>query len=119
MPGMQTEKYKEILEAEKLVLETELASVGVKNPAVPGDWEARGTEQGSEPDVIDQADTIKSYEENEGIERDLEARYDHVLAALARIADGTYGTCSVCGAPIEADMLAANPAATTCKAHLK
>ncbi len=35
-------------------------------------------------------------------------------AALARIADGTYGTCEICGQPIEAERLAAMPEARTC-----
>jgi RNA polymerase-binding transcription factor DksA len=115
---MNTADFKSRLEAEKKTLEHELASVGKKNPASPGDYEAVGSEQGSEPDILDQAKVTQSYEENEGIERDLEARYDQVRAALARIEDGTYGKCSVCGEAIEADRLEANPAASTCKAHL-
>jgi RNA polymerase-binding transcription factor DksA len=35
-------------------------------------------------------------------------------AALARLADGSYGTCRVCGQPIGAGRLAARPAARTC-----
>jgi RNA polymerase-binding transcription factor DksA len=115
---MNTAHYREKLEGEKARLEAELAGVGRRNPTVPGDWEAAPTETGSEPDVVDQADTITSYETNEGILRTLEERYDSVLAALARIAAGTYGKCSVCGKSIESERLAADPAATTCKAHL-
>lgn len=37
-----------------------------------------------------------------------------VDAALARLADGTYGGCERCGHPIPADRLAARPTATTC-----
>ncbi len=35
-------------------------------------------------------------------------------AALGRLADGSYGTCTVCGRPIAAQRLAARPAASTC-----
>src|SRR5215831_7028700 len=35
-------------------------------------------------------------------------------AALARLADGSYGTCQACGQPIGAARLAARPAARTC-----
>ena len=35
-------------------------------------------------------------------------------AALARLADGSYGTCQTCGQPISAERLAARPAARTC-----
>ena len=35
-------------------------------------------------------------------------------AALARLADGSYGTCQTCGQPIGAERLTARPAARTC-----
>ena len=35
-------------------------------------------------------------------------------AALARLADGSYGICQVCGARIRAERLAARPMARTC-----
>lgn len=38
-------------------------------------------------------------------------------AALARLADGTWGRCAVCGEPIPAGRLEARPTATTCLAH--
>ena len=34
--------------------------------------------------------------------------------ALARVADGTYGTCVVCGGPIAPGRLEARPTAATC-----
>jgi RNA polymerase-binding transcription factor DksA len=37
-----------------------------------------------------------------------------IQAALARLADGSYGNCQVCGARISAGRLAARPAARTC-----
>jgi DnaK suppressor protein len=35
-------------------------------------------------------------------------------AALARVADGSYGSCERCGQPVGAERLAARPAATLC-----
>ncbi|GMA88531.1 hypothetical protein GCM10025868_37810 [Angustibacter aerolatus] len=35
-------------------------------------------------------------------------------AAAARVAEGGYGVCEVCGAPIPAGRLEARPTATTC-----
>ncbi len=116
---MNTAHYQEKLEEEKQKLEEEMQSVGRKNPNVPGDYEPMGSTRGAEADEIDQADVIASFENNEGILRDLEARYDVVLSALERIEKGTYGTCIVSGEKIEADRLDADPAATTCKKHLK
>jgi RNA polymerase-binding protein DksA len=35
-------------------------------------------------------------------------------AAISRLDDGTYGTCTRCGQPVGEDRLAARPAAATC-----
>ncbi len=43
-----------------------------------------------------------------------ERRIVELDRALSRLADGTYGTCVVCGRPIGADRLEARPDATTC-----
>ena len=37
-----------------------------------------------------------------------------IRAALARLADGSYGICQACGTRISAERLAARPAARTC-----
>lgn len=113
-----TSAHKALLEAEKAKLEGELASIGRKNPSNPADWEAVPSETGQEPDPTDAADMIEDFEANTAILKDLEARYQDVLAALKHIEEGTYGTCLVGGEPIEAERLAADPAATTCLAHV-
>ncbi len=43
-----------------------------------------------------------------------QAHLAQIDAALARLADGSYGTCVVCGRPIGAARLEARPAAATC-----
>ncbi len=115
---MNTEPYRARLEEEKVTLEAELASVGRRNPENPNDWEAIPQETGQESDPNDAADLISHFEDNTAILKDLEIRYNEVKEALARIEEGTYGTCVISGEPIEEDRLAADPAATTCKAHL-
>jgi RNA polymerase-binding transcription factor DksA len=45
------------------------------------------------------------------------AMLDDVRRARRAIADGTYGTCEVCGEPIPVDRLEARPWATRCVAH--
>ena len=49
--------------------------------------------------------------------RAAERQLVEVDAAVARVHDGTYGVCSVCGAPIPAGRLEARPTTTTCVAH--
>ena len=115
---MDTAPYKEILEKEKTRLEEELGSVGRRNPSNPADWEALPETTGQEADPNDAADLIEGYEANTAILKELETRYNEVLAALARIDAGTYGICTVSGEEIEPERLAADPAAQTCKAHI-
>ncbi len=115
---MQTDTYKERLVEEKARLEEQLGSIGRRNPSNLNDWEPIPQEVGQEPDPIDAADLIEGFEENAAILKDLEIRYNNVLAALARIEKGTYGICEVSGEQIEGARLAADPAATTCVAHI-
>jgi RNA polymerase-binding transcription factor DksA len=46
--------------------------------------------------------------------RAAEAELDALDAAAARVADGTYDVCEVCGGSIGAERLAAMPATTVC-----
>lgn len=115
---MKTEHFRKKLEAEKAKLEIEMGSVGRRNLAVPGDWEAIPSETGTEADLVDQADVVMSRETNTAILADLEARYDSILSALSRIENKTYGKCEVCGEKIEEERLEADPSATTCKKDL-
>ena len=115
---MRTEQFKKKLEAEKAKLESEMGTVGRRNPAVPNDWEPMPTETGTESDLADQADVMMNRESNSAILADLEARYDTILSALERITKRTYGKCEVCGKEIGEARLTADPAATTCVEHL-
>ncbi len=115
---METEYFQKKLEEEKEKLESEMANIGRRNPAVPNDWEPVPPETGAESDFVDQANKIISQENSAAILADLEARYDLVLEALARIKGKAYGKCAVCGNAIENARLEADPAATTCAKHL-
>lgn len=118
--SIDTTKYKTLLEAELKTVEGELKTVGRRNPANPNDWQA--TPNKGDIDEADEnitADKIENFEGNSAILKQLETRYNEVRAALLRIAKGTYGVCDVCKKPIEEKRLEANPAATTCMAHMK
>ncbi len=115
---MKREHFKKKLEAEKARLESEMGSVGRKNPSVPGDWEPIPTETGTEADLADQADVVMNRENNAAILADLEARYDTILSALGRLEHKTYGKCEVCHKIIIEARLEADPAATTCTEHM-
>ncbi len=111
--------YKDRLTEEKTRLEGELLTIGRRNPSNPADWEAVPPETGQEADPNDAADLIEGYEANTAILKDLEIRYNLVLAALARIDAGTYGICETGGEEIEEARLNADASARTCKAHIQ
>ncbi|MCB2076362.1 MAG: TraR/DksA family transcriptional regulator [Novosphingobium sp.] len=64
----------------------------------------------SEEQAIDLADD----EALEGVDDVLRAEIQQVRYALARIENGTYGTCAQCGEPIARERLQARPIATRC-----
>lgn len=114
-----TKHFEELLTKELASLEKELKSIGRKNPANPADWEAKPNKMDVMPaDSNEVADSIESYEENTGILKQLEIRYNEVKKALEKIKAGTYGLCEVDRKPIELARLEANPAATVCKEHI-
>ncbi|HVW71948.1 MAG TPA: TraR/DksA C4-type zinc finger protein [Candidatus Paceibacterota bacterium] len=114
---METTEYKQRLEAEKVKLEGELASVGRRNPDNKGDWETAAPEE-MEADPNDTATNMSEFGVNDAILTDLEKRLADVNDALARIENGSYGKCEVSGEAIEEDRLNADPAARTCKEHM-
>ncbi|MBX4209419.1 hypothetical protein KW799_01870, partial [Candidatus Parcubacteria bacterium] len=110
--------FKGKLETELKTLETELKSVGHKNPNNPKDWEPISNDVDIEAsDLADTADNIENYELNTAILKPLETQYNDVKLALDKIKKGAYGICEVDGTPIEKERLEANPAARTCLAH--
>ena len=96
-----TNTHKNLLEKELQTLESELKSVGRKNPDNPKDWEAKQDEMDTtRGDDNETADAIEDYEGNTAVLKELEIRFNEVKSALERIAKGTYGTCEVCKKPI-------------------
>ena len=120
MKNLDIKHFEEKLRTELATVEKELKSIGRKNPSNAADWEAK-------PDAMDTmasdsnevADSIESYEENTGILKQLEIRFNEIKAALLRVQSGKYGLCEVDQKPIETKRLEANPAATRCLKHMK
>ncbi|MDQ2649017.1 MAG: TraR/DksA C4-type zinc finger protein [Actinomycetota bacterium] len=55
--------------------------------------------------------------ENRSLANQLRTELDEVERALAKLDDGTYGTCEVCGNPIASARLEAMPATRFCIDH--
>lgn len=116
---LDTKHFKDALEKELSNLETELSSVGRKNPNNPADWEATESDNITpDADEADVADSMEVYQNNRGILDQLEIRLNNVKNALAKIGSDKFGICEVCGEKVEEDRLEANPAAATCKLHM-
>jgi RNA polymerase-binding transcription factor DksA len=117
--NMNTEEYKKKLEEEKILLESELETIGIKNPK-DNDWEAvpPPVEDGEDTDENDKADRFEDYEERSATLGTLETRLQDVILALGKIGTDKYGICEVSGEPIEPERLKANPAARTCSKHM-
>lgn len=64
--------------------------------------------------LADHATETFMRELDEGLEENVEHLLAEIDAALERIDDGTYGTCVVCGRPIDEERLQAVPYATLC-----
>ncbi len=110
------EEMRSALLAEKVRLESELGRFADKTE-VPGEYETRFEEIGTDRD--DNATEVEQYADNLALEGSLENRLSEVTAAIARIDDGTYGVCSVCGKDIEEGRLRAYPAGKECMTCLK
>ncbi len=109
-----------MLEAELELLTYELGSVGRVNPENKNDWEVVAADGNiDKAEIEERASEITDFEDRSSVEFALEERANKVKAALTRIDNDTYGACSVCTSPIEEARLHANPAATTCKAHME
>ena len=68
----------------------------------------------SDNHLADTASETYERELDEGLEEDAQGQLREVEAALARIDDGTYGTCSACGKSIPVERLEAVPWTTLC-----
>lgn len=66
----------------------------------------------------DVATEVETRMEDRGLADDVARQIADLDAALARIEDGTWGTCTVCGKAIDDERLEALPQATTCRDHM-
>ena len=113
-----TQKFKILLENEKVTLEDELKDIGKKSDTNPDDWDVVKKE---DVDTAEDAKVTGELEEQESASGEidqLEAQLKGVNDALKKIDGGSYGKCEVCGKEIENDRLEANPSARTCKSHM-
>src|SRR3989338_1575417 len=110
---METEKIKQLLEAEKEKLEKELETVATKDKNMEGNWNAKRMNM-EDSDMEEKADEVEEYDNRVSLEQSLEVKLLDVNAALAKIAGEKYGVCEKCGKEISTERLMVNPAAKLC-----
>src|SRR3989344_6647018 len=94
-------QLKTALEQEKKSLTEELASIAEPDKHLKGDWDAKYVNMGSEWD--DNAQEVTEYATRVPLEHNMELRLLEVNAALAKIDQGTFGVCEICGEAIPAE----------------
>jgi len=118
--AIDTQAYKAKLQVMLTELSEELKGIGIHDPTNTKNWIAvpEGVDA-NESDVDMVADVVEDWDERAALVAALETRYNNLTRALGKIEAGAYGMCEVCGNPIEAARLDANPAARTDIAHLE
>ena len=120
MENINTQYFKEKLEAELKILTEELQKIARINSSNPNDWEPiPAVMDTSESDKNEVSDRIEAFEENKALTKELEIRFFNIKNALKKIENGKYGICESTGEQIPIARLEANPAAKTCMEHLE
>ena len=116
---LDKKKLKEKLEQERDSLVSQMKDMGKFDPET-GDWEATPEDLGyRQSDQNDMADRFEDFEARSSMITVLKDRLQNILKALNMINQDSFGKCEICKKEIETDRLTANPAARTCKKHLK
>ena len=100
--------YRGLLELERAQLGNELSELGFAEGRTGLDYDAN---------FADTSQVTAERGEAEALAGQLKDRLAEVDAAIARIDDGTYGRCEVCGVAINPARLEAMPASRFCIDH--
>jgi DnaK suppressor protein len=109
--GVDLDRMRRELEGER---ERLLAAIASVNHSESLTEESGDLATGPGDHLADNATDTYMRELDQGLEENAERLLAEIDAALGRIADGTYGTCSVCGRQIEPERLEAVPYASLC-----
>src|SRR3989338_10310442 len=107
------EKFKSILEEQKLTLEKELEGFATKDRNIKDNWDARYPNR-ENSDMEEEADEAQEYDNLLSLEQNLELKLKDVNFALDKIKTGKYGKCEKCGKEVEEQRLSVCPEARLC-----
>jgi len=111
---IDTSEFRTLLEQERERIKSAIDHLHQEHPGNLEDELGEVGGRGSDNHLGDMATATFDRELDEGLEEGAQHTLEQVERALARIEDGTYGTCERCGKPIGEDRLRARPSATLC-----
>jgi RNA polymerase-binding protein DksA len=112
--SIDTSEFRGLLERERQRIVDTIAHLHEENPRNMEDEVGEVAGRGSDNHLGDMATVTFDRELDEGLEEGAQQTLAQIDRALARIEDGTYGTCERCGKPIAEERLRARPWATLC-----
>jgi RNA polymerase-binding transcription factor DksA len=112
--AIDTAEFRTLLDEERRRLTKAVTFLHAENPGTIEDELGEIGSGGTDNHLGDTASATFDRELDEGLAEGAQQTLDEVVAALRRIDDGTYGTCSVCGKPIGVERLRAIPWARYC-----
>ena len=111
MSSIDRNRFRDLLLAERRRIAAALENLKNENP---GTVEEETGEESSDQHLADSATAMHDRELDYGLTENEEDLLTSIDAALQRIEDGTYGTCTNCGKPIGEERLEALPWADLC-----
>jgi RNA polymerase-binding protein DksA len=114
MATTDASEFRTLLEVERKRIADAIAYLHEDNPRSMEDELGEIAGRGSDNHLGDMASVTFDRELDEGLEEGAQQTLTQIDRALARLDDGTYGTCERCGKEIPAERLHARPWATLC-----
>ena len=114
MSSIDTDEFRKLLLAEQARLTGAVDFLEHDNEGTMSDELGEVGAGGTDNHLGDMASEMYDRELDEGLEEGAQQTLVQIDRALARLGDGTYGSCERCGKPIGEERLRARPWATLC-----
>jgi DnaK suppressor protein len=111
---IDTTEFRSLLEEERGRIWNAIEYLHQENPGNMEDELGEVGGRGADNHLGDMASVTFDRELDQGLEEGAQQTLAQIDRALAKIDDGTYGTCERCGKPIAEERLRARPWATLC-----
>jgi RNA polymerase-binding transcription factor len=112
--SIDTSEFRTRLEQERERIVETIAHLHEENPRNIEDELGELAGRGVDNHLADMATVTFDRELDEGLEEGAQQTLAQINRALARLDDGSYGSCERCGKPIPEERLRARPWATLC-----